>query len=131
MIDIENKVYTALRQVLTPMGAITGSVFTESPAKFPYVFIEMTNNSIYERGVDSAYIENFSEQNFEINIYTKGNTKKTMAKQLAEAVDSKLKEFGFRRIMYSPVPNFIDNNIYRMILRYKVIVGRNETLYNV
>lgn len=131
MIDIENKIYTELRQVLLPMGAEVGSVFTESPAKFPYVFIEMTNNSIYERGVDSGYIENFSEQNFEINIYTKGNTKKTMAKQLAETVDSKLKELGFRRIMYSPIPNFIDTNVYRMILRYKVIVGRNETLYNV
>ena len=131
MIDIENKIYTELRQVLVPLGAEVGSVFTESPANFPYVFIEMTTNSVYERGVDSGHIENFSEQNFEINIYTKGNTKKTMAKQLAEAVDSKLKEFGFWRIMYSPVPNFIDTNVYRMILRYKVIVGRNETLYNV
>lgn len=131
MIDIENKIYTAIRQVVLPFDAEISSVYTESPAKFPYVFVEMTSNTVYDRGVDSGRIENFSNQNFEINIYTKGNIKKTLAKQIAETIDSKLKEFNFRRVFYSPIPNFNDNNIYRMILRYKVIVGRNETLYNV
>lgn len=131
MIDIENKIYTLVRNSIQSFNAEVGSVYTESPAKYPYVFFEMTNNSTYDRGSDSGDIENFAEQSFEVNIYTKGNSKKSTAKEIATAIDNVLKEKNFRRVFYSPVPNFRDNNIYRIILRYRIIVGKNQTLYNV
>lgn len=131
MINIENQVYTLIRSAIQPYSAEIGSIYTESPAKYPYVFFEMTNNPVWERGSDSGDIENFANQSFEVSIYTKGNIKKTLAKQIAETIDSKLKGLNFRRVFYSTVPNFRDNNIYRLILRYRVIVGKDNTTYYV
>lgn len=131
MIDIENQVYTLVRNAIQSYGAQIGAVYTESPAKYPYVFFEMTNNPVWERGSDSGDIENFANQSFEVSIYTKGNNKKTLAKQIGDTIDGVLKGLNFRRVFYSPVPNFRDNNIYRLILRYRVIVGKGNTTYYV
>jgi hypothetical protein len=131
MINIENQVYTLIRSAIQPYSAEIGSIYTESPSKFPYVFFTMTNNLVFERGSDSGDIENFANQNFEVNIYTNSDDKKSLANSIADTIDTKLKSLGFRRVFYSTVPNFRDNNIYRLILRYRVIVGKDNTTYYV
>lgn len=130
MIDIENKVYSLVRAALKSVGVDSGSVYTDNPAKFPYVFFELTNSTIYDRGIDSGKLENFANQTFQISIYSQGSTKKTEAKSLANLIDGVLSELGLKRIFYSPIPNFEDNSIFRIVTRYQGIIGDNNKIYN-
>jgi hypothetical protein len=130
MIDIENKVYTQLRTALNAEGITSlSSVYLESPAAYPHVFIEMINNSVDQNRSDSGNLENFAKQDFQIEIFTNGDSKKTDAKEIANIVDGSLNGIGLRRSFYSFVPNYNDNNISRLILRYTGLVDKQNKIY--
>lgn len=130
MIDIENVVYTKVRNHLVSKGYNNmGSVYTESVSKFPYVFFMQDTNYIWEKGSDSGDLENFIKAGFIVEIYAEGNTKKTEAKTIASEINSVMVDLGFTRAFYSFVPNYLDNNIVRLILKYNGIVSKENTIY--
>ena len=124
MIDIENYIYTLVRTDL--LGAFTNvdvsSEYTENPASFPHVCIEMSDNTTHAASMTAQQREFAAEQSFTVNIYTNSSKRKTDAKAIASVVDDSLSRIGFRRVMYLRTPNE-DRNIYRLTLRYNGLVS--------
>lgn len=124
MIDIENYIYTYVRSALLAEFANVdvSSEYTENPAVFPHVCIEMSDNTTHAESMTAQQREFAAEQTFTVNIYTVSQTRKSDAKKIAAVVDSSLSTLGFRRAMYLRTPN-IDRNIYRLTMRYNGIVS--------
>lgn len=130
MIDVENQVYTLVKDHLNSKGYNNmSSVYTESMAKFPYIFFSQNINNIYERGSDSGDLENYAITEFTAEIYASGNNKKTLAKTIASEINKVMKDIGFSRKFYSFIPNYLDNNIVRLVLRFNGIVSKENIIY--
>lgn len=122
MIDCENEVYTMIVTMLRTAfpGIDTGSEYIDAPSTFPHVSIEMKDNSIMARTMDSGDHE-VAITVFEINIYSnKKSGKKAECKSIAKAIDNLLLPYNFRRMSLIPVPNMMDRSIYRLTARYRV-----------
>ena len=127
MIDIFNEVYTIIKSVL-PTNVKMSSVYTNSPSEYPFVSVEEINNATVRQSIDGCKNENFAELDYEINIYTKGDSKKSLGNSLLVAIDDKLNELGFIRTTKN---SFQDTNetIYRIIVRYTAIVSKDHKIY--
>ncbi len=128
MIDPENEVYTKIVNMLRRdfPGIDTSSVFVDAPSAFPHVSIVLSDNSIMRATMDTGDYE-VAICMFEINIYSnKEEGRKSECKKIAKAIDDLLKPFNFRRMAMTPVPNMMDNSIFRLVMRYRVATdGKN------
>ena len=124
MIDIENYVYTQVRNaVITAFdNANCSSEYVDTPAAFPHVCIEMTENITHSPSMTAECREFASEQTFTVNIFTNTQTAKSDAKKIADTVDEVLSGLGFRRSQYLNTPN-IERTIYRLTMRYTGLVS--------
>lgn len=129
MIDVENYVYTQVRNAILAAFPNTdvSSEYTENPAAFPHVCLEMTDSTVNAEYMTASNREFATDQTFTANIFSNTATAKTDAKKLAEIVDGVMSGIGFRRSMYLRTPN-IDRTIYRLTLRFTgtVSIGYNE-----
>jgi hypothetical protein len=132
MIDIENEIYTAVRNAVLaafPSGSVSGD-YEPSPSAFPHLTVECTDNSVYERLETSLEMENASLMEITINGYSnKQNGKKTECKNLMETADTVMKSYGFRRLALRPTPNLADASIYRMTATYTAVVSKDKIIY--
>lgn len=128
MIDCENEVYSMIAARLRRENSLinVSSVYLDTPSSFPHVSVEMKDNAIMAKTMDSGDYE-VSIVTFEINIYSnKEEGRKTEAKKIARVIDDLLKPYNFRRLALTPVPNMEDNSIYRIVARYRVATdGKN------
>lgn len=129
MIDIENQVIDLVTRKVRetyPNIFITGE-YVRAPSSFPAIAIEEKDNQVWRNGRDSVEIENFAEVMYEVNVWsnkTFGN--KAEAKEIAKVVDDAMKGLGFTRRMLNPIPNLEDATIYRLVARYRAVVGYDE-----
>lgn len=128
MVDCENEVYTMIADELRRNFSnldISGT-YVSAPAKFPHVSIEMVDNTIMAKTMDSGDYE-VAITVFEINIYSnKANGKKAECKKIAKVIDNFLLPYNFRRMALTPVQNMANQNIYRLVARYRVATdGKN------
>lgn len=125
MIDIENDVFDVLSKAIMaqhPTAYVTGE-YDDAPASFPAVTIVELDNSIYER-MRTEHIENAVNVTYEINVYSNRTTgKKSEAKDISNLIDSVLTARGFTRIMRSQIPNLANAKVYRIVARYRAVVG--------
>lgn len=119
MIDIENKVYTEVKNVL-PVGTNTSSVRVAVPSAFPHVAIIQDSCTVHMSTRDIAKIENHADVLFTIEIYS--TVSKAECKSLASTADTKMSSMGFTRTFSNAVEN-IDGSVYRYVLRYEAIVS--------
>ena len=118
MINIENRIYTILKETIP--GVNTSSVYVEAPSEFPHVSIIEEDQALYTQSSDSDNIENHVRVVYGINVYTMNN--KAEAKNIIQTLDSELMELGFTRDMLQQIPNE-QRGIYRMYGRYEAIVS--------
>lgn len=134
MISPENQIYSLLANALResfPGVFVTGE-YLPAPAKFPCVSIEEKENATYRRTQSTGHMENHALVGYEINIYSNKTTgKKSQVKAIAELVDDVMLSLGFDRSMMTTVPNYADATIYRMTLRYRAVVDKNNVIYRV
>jgi len=130
MINIFNELYTNLVEELISYdnSITTSSVYTNMPAKYPFVSFEEIDNSVYQNGGDCCEIENYAYIDFEVNIYTRNSNKKSKGDSIAEVVDTLMKSKGFTRITRNILQ---DNNetIYRIVMRYEGVVSKDHIVY--
>jgi len=128
MIDCENEVYSMIAARLRHENSLINisSVYLDTPSSFPHVSVEMKDNAIMAKTMDSGDYE-VSVVIFEINIFSnKEEGRKTEAKKIAKVIDDLLRPYNFRRMALTPVPNMEDNSIYRIVARYRVATdGKN------
>ena len=130
MIDNFNEIYTRITTALKgyDSNVKTSSVYTNSPSSYPFVSIELIEDNVYELGIDSGDIENFANHSYEINVYTKGNTAMSKARELLGVADNFMKSIGFMRVSKTPMQDQ-NETLYRYIARYEGIVSKDLKVY--
>lgn len=132
MIDIENEVFsTVATQVRAtyPKIYMVGE-YVKSPSQFPCVSLVEVDNQVYRNTRSSSEIENHAQIMYEVNVFTNDTKgKKAKCKEILGVVDDEMRKLGFTRTLLNPVPNEEDATIYRMVGRYRAIVGKDSTIY--
>lgn len=132
MINVENQVFTEVyNAVITEYpDAFVTSTFVPAPPKFPAVFFSMTDNAVFRNSISSSEMENHAAVEFELEVFSNLTSgKKAQCYDIASVVDEVLAGLNFTRTGLFPVPNLADSTIYRLKGRYRVVVGKDETLY--
>lgn len=132
MIDVENEIFTSVASVLRESYEdifITGE-YVKSPPSFPCVSIVEVDNAVYRNSSTNTEEEVHSAVTYEVNIYSnKSSGKKSECRAIASLLDTKLANLGFTRMMLEPIPNLEDSTIYRLLGRYRAVVGKDHTIY--
>lgn len=129
MIDIENMLFTKVKNDL-PKTVKMGAMYARSQSEFPYVTLVVMDNTVYERFIDSARIENAVNIMVEVNVYSnKTSGKKEECKKLIKTIDETLSGLNLVRMMCQPTPNLEDATVYRITARYRAIVDKNLNIY--
>lgn len=122
MINPENEVYTMIAQALREhFPGISLSDDSEVvPSKFPHVSIEMSDNTLMFKTMDSGNFE-VAICVFTINIYSNLKTgRKGECRRIADFIDNLLTPKNFRRQAMEPVRNRDNPEIYRIVSMYRV-----------
>lgn len=131
MTDIENQVFTKVKQAVTAVysGAFVSGTTVDAPPQFPCVYVVERSNTSLRSTQDSSSTDNHSVLMYQVDIYSaKVNGKKAEAKAIGQIVDGVLVNLGFTRAMFEPTDN-ADTSIYRITARYNAIVDKNERIY--
>ena len=131
MIDIENlivdKVNTALSSLLSTYPKLKViSEYVEMSTEFPLVSVVQTDNYTHTESQDTALREHEANVMFEVNVFTTGKNKKSVAKLIANMVDGEMQDNLFTRTYFSQVPN-VDRTVYRIVMRYTAVVAEGVT----
>lgn len=125
MIDVENKVYTNVREAVKAFNSsvnVSGT-YTDTPQSFPHISIEEIDNSVITSASSTSDREFAANVTYTVNIYTNTKKAKSDAKALAEVVSDAFTAMGFARSMRQPMPN-IDRTIYRLLMRFQGVVWK-------
>lgn len=132
MIDFEADIYTAVREAMIaehPEVYLTGD-YERQPAKFPCAYLYESGNSVYRSTQDSGSLENHAEVYFTAEVYTiKRSSRKSEARGIMQTIDDTMRGRGFTRMSLTPVPNYADATIYRLVARYRAVIGRDGLVY--
>ena len=129
MIDIENDVFEMIASAVETAfpNAKVHNAYTDQPAAFPCVTVAEADNTVLQR-MRTDNIENAASVMYEVNVFSNnGANKKSEAKSIINLIDSTFLSHGFTRSMKMQVPNFADRKIYRIVARYKAVVGHGAT----
>lgn len=132
MIDIESEIFSEISKKVKeiyPDIFITGE-YVKSPSSFPCISIVEISNAVYRNSSTTSVEENHAAVTYEVNIYSnKTAGKKAECRAIMNIVDTRLAEIGFTRMLLEPVPNMEDATIYRLLGRYRAVVGIDHTIY--
>lgn len=132
MIDIESEIFSEISKKVKeiyPDIFITGE-YVKSPSSFPCISIVEISNAVYRNSSTTSGEENHAAVTYEVNIYSnKTAGKKAECRAIMNIVDTRLAEIGFTRMLLEPVPNMEDATIYRLLGRYRAVVGIDHTIY--
>ena len=132
MIDIENKVLSVVREAVLaqyPTASVYGE-YVEVPASFPCVTVTEDTNYTYVYTKDEQLAEHHAEVQYAVNVYSNKQTgAKLEAKAIMNIADNAMQSMKFWRTMTRQVPN-VDRTIYRLIARYRAVVGEPTQVGN-
>lgn len=132
MIDVESEIFSDLSEVIRtayPNIFMTGE-YVKSPSSFPCVSLVEISNAVYRNSSNTSVEENHAAVTYEVNVYSnKSKGKKAECREIMNVIDTRLAEIGFTRMMLEPVPNMEDATIYRLLGRYRAVVGADHTIY--
>lgn len=125
MIDIENYVYTTVRNAIKAYNSGIGvsGTYIDIPSKIPHVSIEETDNASLASALSTSDRERAANVAFTVNIYTNTATAKSDAKAIAVVVNDAFTDIGFVRSMKQEMPN-IDRTVYRLTMRFQATVWK-------
>ena len=132
MIDIENKDLSVVREAVLaqyPTASVYGE-YVEVPASFPCVTVTEDTNYTYVYTKDEQLAEHHAEVQYAVNVYSNKQTgAKLEAKVIMNIADNAMQSMKFWRTMTRQVPN-VDRTIYRLIARYRAVVGEPTQVGN-
>ena len=131
MIDVQAELYTIGRGAVKAVypDVEVSSTYNLAPSEFPFVSIVEGDNSVYRQTMDSARIENHANIMLEVNVYTTGDNKQSMARSIMAVLDEKYGVIGLERMMMNPITNFNDTTVYRIVARYRGIISTKKEIY--
>lgn len=127
IVDITNEVLTDIKRALVDVTVLSSYPF--KVAKFPIAIVTEEDNSALLETKDSAGFQH-SNIAFSIEIYTDGNKKMSLAKEIRNKVDNIMSgEYGMTRSRPQVIPNYLDDSIYRYKLTYTGIIDKEKKIY--
>ena len=132
MIDIENQVYTLLRNALVSAypDIFVTSEPTAVPAKPLAVSVVQMDNYTSWGMQDNSGRERFAVAMFQVDVYSnKQSGKKSQCKEVMGVIDSLLFEKNFSRMSLTPAP-MENTGYYRLTARYRAETD-GENLYRI
>jgi len=127
VVDITNEVLDGLQTTLGTTPILTA--FPSTTPVFPCVIFSEVLNSTDVGTVDTSG-ETHSNVAFEIEIFSNGNDRMTVAKGIRNTIDGVMTgTYRMTRDTSEPIPNFLDTTIYRYILRYSFKIDTNKKIY--
>lgn len=126
----DNQIYTKIATAIRTEypDALVTAESTQTPSKFPCVFIEEIDDAPEKRYETFSNSETNKRSTFEVQVYS---DKKSGAKQETKKITSLVKEqfrmVGYRCITDTPVAN-ADSTIKRRVSRFTRIIGSGDTL---
>lgn len=132
MIDVEREIFTevanAVRAQYTKVY-MTGE-YVKQPPSFPCVSLVEIDNATFRNSQTQNGQENHVAVSYELNVYSnKSKGRKAECKEIASFVDEILQKMNFTRMMLEPVSNMEDATIYRMVGRYRAVIGKDKMIY--
>ena len=118
MIDIENRVYTLVKETLGDID--TSSKYISAPSVLPHVSVIQTDSVTYRPTRSNTCNEEHATLTFEVNVYTADN--KAQAKEIIAKIDDLFIGMDFERDMLNEIPNE-QRGIYRIFARYMALVS--------
>jgi hypothetical protein len=127
IVDISNEILTKLKTDITTATVTTS--YPDGKLTKPNITFREIANTTDSISVDSSG-ERYNEVSFEINIFTFGNKKQSDALKLRQSVDVIMSgEYGMNRSFSDEVPNFLNAEIFRYIIRYDCLIDSNKVIY--
>lgn len=127
IVDITNELFTKLKTDITDATLVTS--FQADDSGFPRIVFVETANTGSPSTRDSGG-EKHSVVAFDVNVFTSGNRKISISKDLRNKVDAILCDFyGLSRVFSGEIENYNDRNIYRYVLRYTGTVDQNLVIH--
>ena len=132
MIDMEAEIFNEVSGKIRekyPDIFMTGE-YVKTPPSFPCVSLVEVDNSTFQNSQTTESEENHAVVMYELNVYSNHtNGKKAESKEIANFIDEILMGLNFTRTMLEPVPNQDNATIYRMLGRYRAVIGKNNTIF--
>lgn len=132
MIDYEAEVYDyiASRALEAFPGLYVTGEYVPSPPSFPCLVIMELDNFALAGSQSADNMENHAVVLYEIAVYSNLTTgRKAQCRSIAAFADRLMTGLNFTRTMLEPVPNLNDATIYRMVGRYRAVIGEDGTIY--
>ena len=132
MIDAENEIFTMVAAAVRAQfpGIFVTGEHVSAPPSFPCLSLVEIDNATYRNTKTQSSEENHAAVSYELQVFSnKKSGKKAECKKIAAFVDDLLQHYNFNRMMLQPISNLADNTIYRMLGRYRAIIGKDHTIY--
>lgn len=127
IIDITNEVLTNLKNTLTDVTVL--SSYPSTVPQFPCITVQELPNTTDPTTIDTSG-EHYCDAGIEINIYSNAPNKSTQAKNIRNRIDTIMSgTYRMTREFSDEVPNYVDTDIYRYILRYTFVIDENKQIY--
>lgn len=132
MIDIENELFTAIVDRIHESypDCFCTMEHVDAPPAFPCFEMIERDNAAWQSSQDSGSMENHAAIMWETQVYSnRARGKKSECKAIARIVDDVMLEMGIDRTFLDSLPNMADATIYRILGRYRAVVGKDGTIY--
>lgn len=130
MIDISNKIFTAVAQDLREAykGIRVIGEYVATPTAFPCVTLDEISN--VPAHLDSAAHNKYAEVTYRVQVFSnKNGGKRSEAREIYDRVDRKLQELGLFGVTYSTLPDVYNSEIYEITATHRGVVGENGVIY--
>lgn len=135
MIDPEQDIYEVLADAIEAEFGddvyVTNDELVRMPAGYDTaVEIVMYDLGGFRNTRTQADNEIHATVAMQISVYSNRNPgRKARCKEVLNVADSALVDMNFNRRQCTPLPNMNDSTIYRIVAKYRAIVGQDHTVY--
>ena len=132
MIDFMNEIFTTIAAVIRAKhdGVTVTGEYVRTPAQFPAVTLDETQNVMVDRLEDSSNQESFAGVTYRLQVFSnKAAGKKAEAREIFATADAEMRRMGFRRVTYTTTPEIYESTIYNITATYEATVSAAGYVY--
>lgn len=132
MIDFFEEIYIRICEKLREEyeDLFITNEYVRVPPMLPHICVQEIANTNYRPSQDSNSIENHTLLGIQIDIYTKGKNKKYVAKTIYDSINDLMINLKFNRVVKENLTNIDDDSVFRIVLRYETLIGKNNIIYS-
>lgn len=130
MIDKSNEIFDAVAKHLRSLykGIQVKGEYVGTPAKFPTVTIDEISN--VPSHLDSAKTNKYADVVYRVQVFSNlASGKRAQAREIYNAVDSKLMELGLFAKSFTTTPTIYNSEIYSITATFGGIIREDGVVY--